>query len=276
MIRLLSAVPALLVMASLAVPAMAVERRIAFVIGNGAYKAVPALPNAVGDATLIAGTLRGRGFEVIERTDTTQREMKKAIKAFGDLLGEAGADGVGLFYYAGHGVQAGGINYLVPLAAEIADESDLDIEAVSANAVLGKMEYAGSTLNFVILDACRNNPYASGFRSVGRGLARMLAPRGSLVSYATEPGGVAADGTGANSPYTTALAEAMTGSGPARRTDVQAGAARCAGGDGQRPDHLGELVADGRFLFRAASGDRSGGSPAHTPAGTIDTVLGHR
>ncbi len=211
--RLLAA-PAVLLAAAIlfasAPPARTAEQRVALVIGNGAYEDVPRLPNAPNDATLVAETLRGLGFEVIERTDASRRDMMKAIKTFGDRLTAAGTDGVGLFYYAGHGVQAGGVNYLIPLAAEIADESDLDIEAVSANAVLGQMEWAGTGLNLVILDACRNNPYESGFRSMTRGLARMLAPRGSLISYATEPGGVAADGDGANSPYAIALARAMT------------------------------------------------------------------
>ncbi len=186
----------------------ATERRIALVIGNSTYKVGP-LKNPVNDAHLIAATLRSVGFKVIERTDADQKEMKRALQKFGDRLEEAGKDGVGLFYYAGHGVQANGRNYLIPLGAEIQRESDLDIEALRANAVLSTMDYARNRLNFVIMDACRNNPYARSFRSASRGLARMEAPRGTLVAYATGPGDVAADGKGDNSPYTEALVKAM-------------------------------------------------------------------
>lgn len=186
----------------------ATERRIALVIGNSAYKVGP-LKNPVNDARLIATTLRSVGFKVIERTNVDQKAMKRALQKFGDLLEEAGKAGVGLFYYAGHGVQANGRNYLIPLGAEIQRESDLEIEALRANAVLSTMDYARNRLNFVIMDACRNNPYARSFRSASRGLARMEAPRGTLVAYATGPGDVAADGKGDNSPYTEALVKAM-------------------------------------------------------------------
>jgi len=186
----------------------ATERRIALVIGNSAYKVGP-LKNPVNDASLIAATLRSVGFKVIERTNADQKAMKRALQKFGDLLEKAGKDGVGLFYYAGHGVQANGRNYLIPVGAEIQRESDLEIEALRANAVLSTMDYARNRLNFVIMDACRNNPYARSFRSTSRGLARMEAPRGTLVAYATGPNEVAMDGKGDNSPYTEALVKAM-------------------------------------------------------------------
>ena len=193
-------------------PANAAELRIALVIGNGGYETAP-LKNPVNDARLMAATLRGAGFEVIERLDADQKAMKRAIQEFGERLEQAGQDGVGLFYFSGHGVQVGGVNYLIPIDTSINRESDVDIEAVSANAVLGTMEFARNRLNIVILDACRNNPYARSFRSATRGLARMDAPRGTLVAYATAPGGVAFDGEGANSPYTSALVQAMQAPG---------------------------------------------------------------
>ncbi len=184
------------------------EPRIALVIGNSAYKVGP-LKNPANDARLIAATLRSVGFKVIERTNANQKAMKRALQKFGGLLDEAGKDGVGLFYYAGHGVQANGRNYLIPLGVEIQRESDLEIEALRASAVLSTMDYARNRLNILIMDACRNNPYARSFRSAARGLARMEAPRGTLVAYATGPGDVAADGKGDNSPYTEALVKAM-------------------------------------------------------------------
>ena len=154
-------------------------------------------------------TLRGLGFEVIERLDANQKEMKLAIFELGALLEEAGKEAVGLFYYAGHGVQVNGRNFLIPLKAEIKRETHVTVEAVDASWVLGEMEFAGNRVNFVILDACRNNPLTRSFRSQVRGLAKMSAPTGSLVAYSTAPGDVAVDGEGANSPYTLALSQAM-------------------------------------------------------------------
>ena len=189
-------------------PALA-EKRVALVIGNGSYASGGNLANPPNDAKLISATLRGSGFDVIERVDVDQKSMKTAIKAFRKKLVDAGKDAVGLFYFAGHGVQVGDANYLIPVNASIENESDVDIEAVSANTVLRSMEFAGNRLNIVIMDACRNNPYKRGFRSAARGLARMDAASGMLIAYATAPGDVAADGAGKNSPYTAALAAAM-------------------------------------------------------------------
>ena len=185
------------------------EKRIALIIGNGAYPNLGTLKNPPNDAKLMARTLRSLGFEVIERIDVEQKGMKKAIKAFGNKLETAGKEAVGLFYYAGHGVQVRGQNYMIPVNVDIQDEADVDIEAVSANAVLDNLAFAGNDLNIVILDACRNNPFKRSFRAASRGLARMDASKGTLIAYATSPGDVAADGKGANSPYTEALARAM-------------------------------------------------------------------
>ncbi len=188
-------------------PALAADR-VALVIGNSAYIDSP-LPNPANDARLVATTLRGLGFEVVERIDADQKTMKRAIQEFGDRLTAGGRSSVGLFYYAGHGLQVAGENYLVPVNADIRRESDVTIEAVNAAAVLATLDYAQNDLNFVIMDACRNNPYARSFRSGTRGLARMDAPRGTLIAYSTSPGDVALDGLGSNSPYTEALAAAM-------------------------------------------------------------------
>ncbi len=187
---------------------LAAAPRIALVIGNSAYEETP-LANPANDARLIAATLRDLGFEVMERIDADQKTMKYAIVEFGERLDSAGKDAVGLFFYAGHGLQVNGENYLVPLNANIAKESHVAIEAVSAGWVLGEMEFARNRLNLVILDACRNNPLTRSFRSPTRGLARMDAPRGSLIAYSTGPGDVALDGAGANSPCSAALARAM-------------------------------------------------------------------
>ncbi len=189
-------------------PAVA-AKRIALVIGNGAYPNIGTLVNPPNDARLMAGTLRQLGFEVIEEIDVAQKPLKKAIKAFGDRLNKAGKDAIGLFYYAGHGVQVNGENYIIPVNVEINDEADVDIESVSMRAVLQNMTFAGNNMNIIIMDACRNNPFKRSFRSAGRGLARMDASKGTIIAYATSPGDVAADGSGMNSPYTTALTTNM-------------------------------------------------------------------
>jgi len=188
---------------------IASEKRVALVIGNGTYPNVGELPNPPNDAKLMSETLRALDFDVIERVNVGQKDMKRAIKLFGTKLEAAGKDAVGLFYFAGHGVQVRGINYLIPVNVDIEDEADVDIEAVSARAIQEQMRYAGNRLNVIVMDACRNNPFKRSFRSASRGLARMDATKGTLIAYATSPGDVAADGSGENSPYTEALSKAL-------------------------------------------------------------------
>lgn len=172
--------------------------RYALVIGNGAYPMSP-LKNPVNDSMDIARLLGQLGFTVIHRHDVDIRSMETAVREFGHML-ESG--GTGLFYYAGHGMQVRGRNYLIPVDARIESESDVRYEALDVGRVLGKMEDADNGLNIVILDACRDNPFGRGYRSTRSGLARMDAPRGTLIAYATSPGSVAADGTGRNGIYT--------------------------------------------------------------------------
>jgi hypothetical protein len=172
--------------------------RYALVIGNGAYSVSP-LKNPVNDSEDMAQLLEQLSFVVIHRHDIGLREMETSVREFGHML-ETG--GTGLFYYAGHGMQVEGRNYLIPVDAVIESESDVRFEALDVGRVLGKMEDAGNGLNIVILDACRDNPFARGFRSTRSGLARMDAPRGTLIAYATAPGSVAADGDGRNGIYT--------------------------------------------------------------------------
>ena len=187
-------------------------QRLALVIGNSNY-ASQKLENPQHDARLMAQTLESRGFDVDLRIDANSRELERAIVEFGRKLGNSTPDTVGLFYYAGHGVQAGGENYLVPVDANIQDELDLQIEAVPASTMLKGLELAGNRLNIVILDACRNNPFRASTRSGAAGLARMDAPSGTLIAYSTAPGRVAVDGNGRYSPYTRALAGAMQDQG---------------------------------------------------------------
>jgi formylglycine-generating enzyme required for sulfatase activity len=154
----------------------------------------------------MAATLRRIGFDVEEKTDLGYVAMNKAVEGFGKRLA---AGGVGLFYYAGHGVQVQGANYLLPVDAEIDDENEVRYKAVDAGLVLAKMEQARGDVNLVVLDACRNNPFARSFRSAARGLASMDAPSGSMIAYATAPGKTAADGSGRNGVYTEELIRMM-------------------------------------------------------------------
>jgi uncharacterized caspase-like protein/formylglycine-generating enzyme required for sulfatase activity len=185
------------------------ETRIALVIGNSSYTA-GSLPNPANDARMIGDTLKGLGFEVIPRTNADQTTMKRAIQEFGERLEKAGPAAVGLFYYAGHGVQLNGKNYLIPTTAHIEREGDVEIEAVSADWVIEQMRYARNRLNIMILDACRNNPFIHNSRGIGgNGLATIEAPAGILIAYSTAPGSVATDGSGRDSPYAEALSHAM-------------------------------------------------------------------
>jgi uncharacterized caspase-like protein len=191
-------------------PSMASEPRVALVIGNSNYgPEIGLLKNPGNDAKLMADTLKGLGFQVDLVLDADQKAMKRAVKSFGAKLREAGSEATGLFYYAGHGVQVEGTNYLLPVGAEIAAEADVEIESIAADDVMTQMQSAGNAVNLVFLDACRNNPLARASRSATRGLARLDAPRGSFVGYSTAPGDVAADGDGVNSPYALALAEEL-------------------------------------------------------------------
>ncbi len=185
------------------------ESRVALVIGNSSYEVSP-LKNPENDARLMAEALRGQGFEVLEVINGSQRDMRLAMIEFGDLLL---AGGVGLFYYAGHGVQVGGENYLIPVNAVIDREEHVAVEGINVNQVLARMGGARNRLNIVILDSCRNNPYARSFRSAPAGLAQMLAPTGTYIGYATAPGEVATDGDSDNSPFTQALVDRLGESG---------------------------------------------------------------
>ena len=186
-------------------PALA-DKRVALVIGNAAYQNITVLDNPRNDALLMANTLSGLGFTLVgggAQLDLDKAGLDAAIQKFGRAL--TGAE-VGLFYYAGHGMQLRGSNFLVPVGANPTREADVDFQMVDVNLVLRQMDGSGTRLNLVVLDACRNNPFGGrGLRSAAGGLAQMRAPEGTLISFATQPGNVAMDGEG-NSPFTKALA----------------------------------------------------------------------
>lgn len=180
------------------------QKRLALVIGNGIYQHGGILANPENDASDIAAKLTQLGFTVMLYQNLDQKGFKKAIDDFGAKL--AGYD-IGLFYYAGHGIQVKGSNYLIPVDANLSSENDVEYDCVDAGRLLAKMEDAGSTTNIIILDACRDNPFERSWRrsTHGQGLAFMTAPAGSLISYATSPGATASDGSGRNGLFTSAL-----------------------------------------------------------------------
>ncbi|MCC8980585.1 caspase family protein [Bradyrhizobium sp. 10BB] len=182
----------------------------ALVVGNSTYQNVSRLQNPKDDAQLVAETLQRLGFALVggqAQVDLDKAGFDSAIQRFGSQL--MGAD-VALFYYAGHGIQVRGTNYLVPVSANPTREADVDFQMVDVGLVLRQMEGAGTRLNIVILDACRNNPFGGrGLRAADGGLAQIRAPEGTLLSYATQPGNVALDGDDGHSPYTRALVDTM-------------------------------------------------------------------
>jgi uncharacterized caspase-like protein len=193
----------------LAGAAVAAPDRVALVIGNSAYKNAAMLPNPSNDAAAVAQALRKIGFEVVEGRDLPKRAMEEKIIEFSRKLDRAS---LALFFYAGHGMQIGGRNYLLPIDAALERPGDLSFETIDLSQVLGQME-AEKRVNLVFLDACRDNPFAKslarsmGTRSatVGQGLASVQSAVGTMIAYATQPDNVALDGAGPNSPFTAAL-----------------------------------------------------------------------
>jgi len=189
--------------------------KIALVIGNKDYS-VGKLRNTINDSRDMSDMLAELGFNVIYGENLNQKDTILKIREFRNELKKGAA--VGLFYYAGHGIQVNGSNYLIPLNANIEIEEDVETEAVTAQRILNSMDASGTNLNILILDACRDNPYSRGFRSGGQvGLATMKAPKGTIIAYATAPGEVAGDrnmqGSGRNGLYTDVLLQNMKTSG---------------------------------------------------------------
>jgi uncharacterized caspase-like protein len=181
------------------------ENRIALVIGNSSYTSVTALPNPANDAKAMTNFLNSAGFQVVQAPDLTQSDMRRTIADFAKTVTEKGPDTVALVFYAGHGLQVDGENFLVPVDARIEREADVPLQAMRLNDLMNALSSVPSKSRIVILDACRNNPFSAINKTAGRGLAIVDAPNGSIVSYSTAPGTEALDGDGQNSPYTTAL-----------------------------------------------------------------------
>ena len=244
------------------------ERRVALVVGNAAYPGAGALKNPANDARDIAAKLKRLGFEVIARTDLKQKDMLRALTEFGDKV-QPGSEA--LFFYAGHGMQVRGKNYLIPIDAEIRSESSVSSEAVDVDQLLDKL--APARLSMVILDACRNNPFERRFRGGGQGLAQINAPTGTLIAYATAPGKVAADGEGRNGLYTAELLAAMDVPG-IKIEDVfkrVRGNVVKKSNEAQTPWESSSLTGD--FYFRPEAGTAAATATVPAPSVSADVEL---
>lgn len=255
----------ILTLAAASGPACA-EKRVALVIGNSAYEHTATLKNPSNDATDMARTLRELGFEVIDGTDLSKRDMIRRIRAFADKV--QGAD-VGLFYYAGHGLQVNGRNFLAPVDAKLSSDVDLDFEAVELDLVLKQLERS-SRLSLVFLDACRDNPLAmqlaqtSRSLGIGRGLAQVEKAVGMMIAFSTQPGNVALDGEGRNSPYTAALLRHIAAQGQSindTMIEVRRDVLEQTGGK-QVPWENSSLT--GQFFFKPAPIPSIAGEPNET------------
>jgi uncharacterized caspase-like protein len=274
-------------------PAFA-DKRVALVVGNGTYRNVAQLDNPANDARLLADTLRDLGFALVggdAQLDLDKASFDRAVQDFGAQL--QGAD-VGLFFFAGHGVQVRGTNYLIPVDGNTTLDAGVDFLMFDTNLFMRQMEGAGTRLNLVILDACRNNPFSGRGLVVGRGrdtesvrlrgtssgLAQMQAPEGTLISFATQPGSAARDGIDGHSPYSKALAETIRRPGLGifdAFNQVGLEVKRATGG-AQQP-WVSSSPIDGTFYFvpaqdatqQAALPPRPPQAPASTAAPAVTT-----
>lgn len=242
------------------------DNRVALVIGNAAYEEAP-LRNPVNDARAMAAALEGFGFEVIRIENATKLEMERAVVQFTSRLTE---DSSGLFYYAGHGVQIKGRNYLVPVGTRFQSQQEARIESVGVDLVLDELAYAGNRLNIVVLDACRNNPFERRLRGASRGLAAIDAARGTLIAYATAPGSVALDGENRNGLYTEELLRALGKPGLQIEEVFKQVRIGVAGRTNQQQIPWESSSLTGNFVFNPVS---TNASPATLTARRSETIF---
>jgi len=244
--------PFLAVLTLMAMGSALAEPRIALIIGNGDYASASLkLANPTHDADAMRRALQEAGFETIVRLNAKRIDLYRAVDEFAARLGRD-PHSVGLFYYAGHGVQVEGTNYLIPIDANVESVADLEANAYDVSRVLRGMQAAQNEMNIVILDACRDNPLPR-TRGIERGLARMEAPSGTFIAYAAAPGHAAQDGAvGTNGIFTGELVKAMAEPGlPLEQVFKKVIAAvRADTGGHQQP--WSEASIQGDFYFRAA------------------------
>jgi hypothetical protein len=247
------------------------ENRLALVIGQSAYRSVPALPNPANDARAVTQLLTDSGFEVSTASDLSQGQMREKVSEFAGKVAAKGADTVALVFYAGHGLQIDGENYLVPVDIDVKREADIPLQAVRLNDILNTLTSVPSKMRILMLDACRNNPFPDINKTTGGGLAIVDAKVGSpgtFLSFSTSPGAVAEDGTGSNSPYTTALLAAGKESGiPIEETFKRVRLAVNKVTEGrQTPWDSSSLTEDFRFSGPPVAGSKPAAAPKKTVA----------
>jgi uncharacterized caspase-like protein len=246
--------------------------RIALVIGNGAYKDSP-LKNPVNDARAVAAKLKALGFEVILKENLIQKQIGATLREFRSRLAPGSE---ALFFYAGHGLQVNGVNYLPAVDADISAEEDVPNQSLSVSQLLELMDSQKTRLNLVFLDACRNNPFTRSFRAAGGGLAKISPPSGTILSYATRPGNVAADGTGSHGLYTEYPLQAMDEPGVPIEQALKTvlGGVKKASSGKQEPWIEGGI--EGNFYFNPTQADSVPApmvpSVINTPAGMAEAA----
>jgi hypothetical protein len=230
--------------------AQAQETRVALVIGNSNYKNSP-LKNPVNDARDMATKLRGLGFTVIERNNLVVKQIGSTLREFRSKLTPGS---VALVYYAGHGLQIKGDNYFPTVDADITGEEDVPNQSLAMKQIMDVLGDAKTRLNLVFLDACRDNPYSRSFRSASKGLSKENAPSGTLISFATRPGSVAADGVGRNGLYTGALLEAMDNKGQPIEQILKRVVTSVKAGSRNQQEPWMEGSIEGEFCFGVCGG----------------------
>jgi uncharacterized caspase-like protein len=244
------------------------EKRVALVIGNSAYTHARALPNPDNDAKLMSDTLLSLGFFVVgggAKLDLDKASFDTALKEFRKEL--AGAD-VALFYFAGHGVETHGLNYLVPTDADPVNDGDVLAQGIGLAGILDDLEQANVKINLLLIDACRDNPFPDRLSAANAGLAQMQAPAGTMISFATQPHGVALDGDDGHSPYTRALAAAIQHPGYGLfRTFNEVGLAVEKATHADQLPWVSSSPIDGRFYF---AGKQVAAAAPDTPSATSD------
>jgi hypothetical protein len=246
------------------------ENRLALVIGQSAYRSVPALPNPANDARAVTQLLTESGFEVSTAADLSQGQMREVVSEFAGKVAAKGADTVALVFYAGHGLQIDGENFLVPVDIDPKREADIPIQAVRLNDILNTLTSVPSKMRILMLDACRNNPFPD-LKTAGGGLAlvdaKVGAP-GTFLSFSTSPGAVAEDGSGSNSPYTNALLAAGKEQNiPIEETFKRVRLAVNKVTEGrQTPWDSSSLTEDFRFSGASLAGPKPAAAPKKTVA----------
>ena len=257
-----------------AAPAAFAESRVALVIGQSAYRAVPVLPNAANDGKRMAELLGNAGFDVTAAPDLAQNDMRQAVSDFAAKVSASGPDTVALVFYAGHGLQIDGENYLVPVDVDPKREADIPLQAVRLNDLMNTLAALPTRMRVLMLDACRNNPFPALNKTAGHGLAIIDTKSGAsgwFISFSTSPGAEAEDGDGDNSPYTKAVLSVVKEPNlPIEEAFKRVRVSVNQATDGRQvPWESSSLTADFRFFGDKGAGQSTAG-PKSTASRSVD------